>query len=73
MSSPSENGNAAPALAAEAKKLSLTDREQEILSKAWNCMKTQPEVRSIPTASTLSGIFRKWNRRKHGIDASTHH
>ncbi|KAM0330963.1 hypothetical protein ACHAQA_003920 [Verticillium albo-atrum] len=25
-------------------KVQLTDREQEILSKAWNCMKVQPEI-----------------------------
>lgn len=45
MSSQPENGNGAAT--PEAKKVQLTEREQEILSKAWNCMKTQPEVSGI--------------------------
>ncbi|CRK22607.1 hypothetical protein HYQ45_007074 [Verticillium longisporum] len=38
--------NAAPT------KMQLSDREQEILSKAWSCMKVQPEV-SQPHASLI--------------------
>ncbi|KAH6695401.1 hypothetical protein F5X68DRAFT_272767 [Plectosphaerella plurivora] len=37
--------------AAAPQKLSLTDREQEILSKAWNCMKTQPEIDYVKLAA----------------------
>lgn len=32
------------------KKMLLTDREMEILSKAWKCMKSQPEVSPTPTS-----------------------
>ncbi|KAM0277593.1 hypothetical protein ACHAQH_005712 [Verticillium albo-atrum] len=37
------DGTPATPTAAPAK-VQLSDREQEILSKAWNCMKTQPEI-----------------------------
>lgn len=44
MSSASSSDNGAVLPAAKPEKVSLTEREQEILSKAWGCMKAQPEV-----------------------------